>query len=562
MSGAALTSTTAPDEFKLLVLEELHGALEKGLEGASDRQRRLLAYLVNEELEGRGSKIKAYAIATQIFNRTEDFDAQTDSIVRVEVGRLRQTLENYYLKSGAGAKILISIPKGQYRPIFAVPSPAQAPRTRRRLAWGWSLAALCGVASILLIAALALRSYAPPAPRNGPLVAIAPFSFASDREGQNYVGAGLQAELAGVLSEFDWLSVVPLTAELAKRIDEDPAALKADFLLRSSVRLANDGLSTTVLLLDGRSGAVMWTRNYDLRFRATEIIAMERDIAAKIGADLGHPLGIVANIERTRMALDEFKSDDAFLCHLHALQYWSTFTTEDYAPARKCMEAMRNREPPDPNSLAALSLLVLDPGNAARDAKPRDEIRADATRLAKKSYDLNELGILPRLARYNTALCEKDMATFRRVGRAAASDYPNNPLILTDFGARLTLANAANEGLPLIARAREITSRLMPADVTAPAVDALRRGEAPDVASLREAASRSASPSVALIYFAAAAARGDAQEVGLAARRLEEVGFAKEDSAANLANAQCWSEESGKAVGANLTKGFRLLTGH
>jgi hypothetical protein len=79
---------------------------------------------------------------------------------------------------------------------------------------------------------------------------------------------------------------------------------------------------------------------------------------------------------------------------------------------------------------------------------------------------------------------------------------------------------------------------------------------------MREAASRSASPSVALIYFAAAAANGDAQDMALAARRLEEVGFAKEDSAVSLANAQCWSEESRKAIGANLTKGFRLLTGH
>jgi len=563
---AGKASTTARDDFKPLVLDELRGALEKGFDAASDRQRKLLEYLVTEELEGRGPKIKAYAIATQVLNRPEDFDAQTDSIVRVEVGRLRQALEHYYLTSGAGAKVLISIPKGQYRPNFSFPAPVPAPMTPPRFRLSRSvMAAAWGVGAILLIiAAIAARIYSPlgekaPA-RKGPLIAIAPLSFASDKEGQNYLGGGLQAELAGVLSEFDWLVVVPLTPETAKRADEDPAALNADFLLRSSVRLANDALSTTVLLLDGRSGAVMWTRNYDLRFRASEVIAMERDIAAKIGSDLGHPLGIVANIERTRMALDEFRSDDAFRCHLRALQYWSTFMERDYAPARQCMEAMRNSEPPEPNSLATLSLLVLDPGNAAREARPRDDVLADATRLSKKAYELNALGLIPRLARYNAAMCERDMTTFRRVGRLAAADYPNNPLILTDFGARLVLgANAPAEGLPLIARAREITSRLMPVDALAPAVDALRRGAEPDLASLRDAASQSASPSVALVYLAAAASIGDIGELAPASKRLEEIGFGTEASATNLAGLQCWSDESRKAVADNIAKAFRLL---
>jgi len=352
----------------------------------------------------------------------------------------------------------------------------------------------------------------------------------------------LQAELAGVLSEFDWLVVVPLTPETAKRADEDPAALNADFLLRSSVRLANDALSTTVLLLDGRSGAVMWTRNYDLRFRASEVIAMERDIAAKIGSDLGHPLGIVANIERTRMALDEFRSDDAFRCHLRALQYWSTFmerTMLRRANAwKRCATASRQSLTVSRRFRCLCS--IRETPRAKRDHATMSSLTPRA--FQKKAYELNALGLIPRLARYNAAMCERDMTTFRRVGRLAAADYPNNPLILTDFGARLVLgANAPAEGLPLIARAREITSRLMPVDALAPAVDALRRGAEPDLASLRDAASQSASPSVALVYLAAAASIGDIGELAPASKRLEEIGFGTEASATNLAGLQCWS---------------------
>jgi adenylate cyclase len=84
-----MSSVATESEMKLAVLEELHRAFDSGLDGASERQRGLLSYLVTEELEGRGERIKAYSIATEVFGRAKDFDPQQDSIVRVEVGRLR-----------------------------------------------------------------------------------------------------------------------------------------------------------------------------------------------------------------------------------------------------------------------------------------------------------------------------------------------------------------------------------------------------------------------------------------------------------------------------------------
>ena len=86
--------------------------------GPRSRLKPLLVYLVGEELEGRGDRIKAYTVGTDAFGRGTDFDPNTDSIVRVEMKRLRDALDGYYAGPGADDPVRISIPVGRYRPVF------------------------------------------------------------------------------------------------------------------------------------------------------------------------------------------------------------------------------------------------------------------------------------------------------------------------------------------------------------------------------------------------------------------------------------------------------------
>src|SRR5215472_3885837 len=67
---------------------------------ASERQRRLLTYLVEETRAGRAARLKAYNIATAVLGRNERFDPQIDPVVRIEVSYLRRCLERYYLTDG------------------------------------------------------------------------------------------------------------------------------------------------------------------------------------------------------------------------------------------------------------------------------------------------------------------------------------------------------------------------------------------------------------------------------------------------------------------------------
>jgi hypothetical protein len=82
----------------------------------SERNRRVLQYIVECALQGRWDDITAYNIATRVYERGEDFDVVKDPIVRIEMSRLRRDMEMYYLKAGRRSPLRFSIPKGRYFP--------------------------------------------------------------------------------------------------------------------------------------------------------------------------------------------------------------------------------------------------------------------------------------------------------------------------------------------------------------------------------------------------------------------------------------------------------------
>jgi hypothetical protein len=90
---------------KLVNSHVLHG---------SESLCKLLRYLAKHALDHPGSPIKEYQIATEVFARSEDFDPQLDSMVRVQAGRLRAKLSEYYNTDGAEDAAVVELPKGTY----------------------------------------------------------------------------------------------------------------------------------------------------------------------------------------------------------------------------------------------------------------------------------------------------------------------------------------------------------------------------------------------------------------------------------------------------------------
>lgn len=85
---------------------------------SSESLCRLLRYLAEHSLDHPGVALKEYQIATEVLGRPAGFDPQSDSTVRVQAGRLRVKLAEYYANEGAADPIVVEIPKGSYALAF------------------------------------------------------------------------------------------------------------------------------------------------------------------------------------------------------------------------------------------------------------------------------------------------------------------------------------------------------------------------------------------------------------------------------------------------------------
>ncbi len=87
--------------------------------------RQILAYVCAQYFAGTTGRVKEYTIAVEALGRSDDFDPNEDTIVRVEAARLRKRLSEYYSTEGANHALQIHLAKGGYVPQF-LPQPSHA----------------------------------------------------------------------------------------------------------------------------------------------------------------------------------------------------------------------------------------------------------------------------------------------------------------------------------------------------------------------------------------------------------------------------------------------------
>ena len=189
-------------------------------------------------------RIKAYTIATSVFGRGDGFDPQQDAIVRIEAGRMRRSLDHYYLTTGGDDPIRISIPVGSYVPTFS-------PSARTEAAAGGAVERMGEV----------------PKQRNAtahrPVIYVAEFEAEGLEEPARSFGRSLSRHVIANLARFTDLSVLGIDPQYESQGNIDFAAIRqerlADFLLTGTAMVWEDRLCVEVLLLDTKSGHYVWS---------------------------------------------------------------------------------------------------------------------------------------------------------------------------------------------------------------------------------------------------------------------------------------------------------------
>lgn len=303
---------------------------------ASDRNRRFLSYVVEETLAGRADRIKAYAIATTVFGRDHNFDSQLDSIVRIEAGRLRRSLELYYLTAGAQDRVRIVVPRGTYAPDFVTSAEAPATRPARQTSEGLR------ARPVILV-----RDFV----EEGP---VTPASLA----------CGLTRQVVIGLTRFTNLWVFGQHTTQAKRDDADLTRIRDDlgvnFFVMGVVSQSDDRLKVDALLVDAQTGRYLWAESFDRPCKPAEILGIRDEIAASVARIIGQPWGVIfSNLaaESDGRQPREFSSFDAVM---QFYRYTTTLDPITYPTVRKALERAVAAEPDYGEAWSCLSRLQMD----------------------------------------------------------------------------------------------------------------------------------------------------------------------------------------------------------
>ena len=128
-TDAAQTPSASPEQIRVCLDRIVES---DGFQG-SGRLRELLTYVVTQSLDDPSRKVPAKAIAHDLYGRSLESGSDNVNVVRVDAGRLRRKLGEYYAGAGQSDPVIIHVDPGGYTPRFEVnalsemtPAPAIA----------------------------------------------------------------------------------------------------------------------------------------------------------------------------------------------------------------------------------------------------------------------------------------------------------------------------------------------------------------------------------------------------------------------------------------------------
>lgn len=238
----------------------------------SPRMSRLLSFLVDRAILEAVRDTSEYAIGIEVFDRNPAlYSTGEDPIVRVQVGRLRAKLKNYYASAGANAEIEIVVPLGSYMPVF-----------RRK-----------PIATIEL--------------KHKSAFAIYPFKCLSRHEDGECFAHGLYDEITHRLYQTLGRIIVvnsPSTADsrdCERRTVVDARAENAGHRLEGSVQVDAERIRASVRLIDVSTGCVAWSEQFSRN--ASPAIAHQEELASSICSALLNFLSIGNSMVRSPFLL-------------------------------------------------------------------------------------------------------------------------------------------------------------------------------------------------------------------------------------------------------------------
>lgn len=211
------------------------------------RMSKLLSFLVEKKLEGMGHQLTEHMIGIEVFRRdARMYNTGLDPVVRVQVGRLRARLAAYHAAVASPPAVEISVPMGNYVPVFTA------------------------------------SGVAPPSLRHKTLQVTPLRNLSAEPGGSDFV-SGLDEELSSSLFHAFGGAIELHGAHL------DPRPVGANesappHRLEGSIRVEQQHVRASMRLVDTGAGQIAWLSKFD--FRGDLCISLQEKLATAICAKL------------------------------------------------------------------------------------------------------------------------------------------------------------------------------------------------------------------------------------------------------------------------------------
>lgn len=465
-----------------LVREQLERTIKSSDFCRSERLSRFLRFIVEEWLEGRSERLKAYTIALAVFDRPSSFDPQSDPLVRIEATRLRRALEHYYLTDGKQDPLLISVPKGAYIPQFValaerpeeeacaappgesrpvdVDVPAEAARPGRpKGALAVALAAVVAVVALMPVLGMvtspnAIPSQNVPTVTAMPALAVLPFrSTGADEEGKR-VADGLDDALIDQLARLGDLRVLGReTSQLAHSAPlqfNEPTRFNVRYFVEGSLTSQHANAMVSVRLLEAAQRQVVWSTRIPVTL-SSDVAAAQAEVAAIIARTLAQPYGALYRIEAARF--DRGFDNDALAsaCISSFFRYRLSISAEGNRSVGSCLEETVKRTPSSATAWAMLALVHLDGLRfGLTDGQHFSVIVKRASEAAERAVELEPENIRALQAAMLSRFFTGDVERGRVAGEKALAINPFDTEVLSEYGTRIAQAGEWGRGARML----------------------------------------------------------------------------------------------------------------
>lgn len=424
-------------------IEQLERILASGDFDASPRSRAFVRFILEETLAGRSQGLNQAAIATRVFGRREDFDPTVDPIVRIQAGRLRRSLERYYLMSGASDPVRIQLARGTYVPVVA-----WAPRADARASAGRKT---------------------PPESRDGwPVVVVRLFEI--DGPEHQAAAVRIHEQLCLEMGRYGDVRVV----QRRDPVRRGPAPCEdCDFELSGRVTGGAGSPRVTVQLLECRTATQVWAEGY--RAAPGEAEAALEHAARRIAARVASEQGIVARqlwSGQRQLPADELTPYGAIL---RSYRFFFHRDVADFEPARQALLRVVRERPECGLAWVQLSRLYL--ANHGFELTPAETPIDQAIAFAETGVRLDPTSQRAQVALAAALLMKGELATGRLEAEKAYALDPDTYVYPEWIGWLLALGGDWERGTALVRRSMERNPGHIPAAVQALWANHLRRGE-------------------------------------------------------------------------------------